>query len=127
MNAAQTSTDDLFSRKSDEYNFFRNDNLDPTKQRLSHIAMLLEKLVSINLIIFIIWTSKVARMPRYQKFLLIFLFILKSTCAVKNEDDALLAHEVAQKLIKSLVDYKMKTVHPQHSKSVKRYKQFALS
>ena len=38
---------------------------------------------------------------------------------MKNEDDALLAHEVAQKLIKSLIDYKMKTVHPQHSKSVK--------
>ena len=37
---------------------------------------------------------------------------------MKNEDDALLAHEVAQKLIKSLVDYKMKTVHPHHSKSV---------
>ena len=53
MNAAQTSTDDLFSRKSDEYNFFRNDNSDPTKQRLSHIAMLLEKLVSITFIIFI--------------------------------------------------------------------------
>ena len=36
---------DLFSRKSEEYNFFRKDDLDPTKQRLSHIAMLLEKLV----------------------------------------------------------------------------------
>ena len=48
INAGQASTDDLFSRKSDEYNFFRNDNLDPTKQRLSHIAMLLEKLVSIT-------------------------------------------------------------------------------
>ena len=45
---SQSSADDLFSRKSDEYNFFRNDNLDPSKQRLSHIAMLLEKLVSIN-------------------------------------------------------------------------------
>ena len=47
-----------------------------------------------------------------------FISIFQSTCAVKNEDDALLAHEVAQKLIKSLVDYKIKTVHPQHSKSV---------
>ena len=48
LKESQSSADDLFSRKSDEYNFFRSDNLDPSKQRLSHIAMLLEKLVSID-------------------------------------------------------------------------------
>ena len=39
------ATEDLFSRKSDEGNFLRVDDIDPAKKRLSHIAILLEKLV----------------------------------------------------------------------------------
>lgn len=37
--------EDLFSRKSDESNFIRAEDIDPSKKRLSHIAILLEKLV----------------------------------------------------------------------------------
>ena len=39
------ATEDLFSRKSDEGNFLRVEDIDPAKKRLSHIAILLEKLV----------------------------------------------------------------------------------
>ena len=41
------ATEDLFSRKSDEGNLLRVDDIDPAKKRLSHIAILLEKLVKI--------------------------------------------------------------------------------
>ena len=41
------ATEDLFSRKSDEGNFLRVEDIDPAKKRLSHIAILLEKLVKI--------------------------------------------------------------------------------
>ena len=37
--------EDLFSRKSEESNFIRAEDIDPSKKRLSHIAILLEKLV----------------------------------------------------------------------------------
>ena len=40
--------EDLFSRKSDESNFIRAEDIDPSKKRLSHIAILLEKLVKIS-------------------------------------------------------------------------------
>ena len=39
--------EDLFSRKSDESNFLRHDDISPEKQRLSSIGMLLEKLVNL--------------------------------------------------------------------------------
>ena len=41
------AAEDLFSRKSDEGNFLRVEDIDPAKKRLSHIAILLEKLVRI--------------------------------------------------------------------------------
>ena len=44
------TTEDLFSRKSDEYKLLHQDIIEPNKQRLSHIAMLLEKLVRVLLI-----------------------------------------------------------------------------
>ena len=40
--------EDLFSRKSDENNFIRAEDIDPSKKRLSHIAILLEKLVKMS-------------------------------------------------------------------------------
>ena len=49
--------EDLFSRKSDESNFIRAEDIDPSKKRLSHIAILLEKLVRKFSKFYLLWNN----------------------------------------------------------------------